>query len=327
MTVSETTTVIQPVPDVSIVVCTHNRAVMLADALASLRDLRTHGKFSYEIVVIDNASKDDTPAVVERAARATAAPVRYHFEGKKGIASARNRGLQEAAGQWIAFFDDDQLADPNWLGELLKMAHAKNVKCVGGAVLLQYATQDKPNPTAFVRMLLGEALWSLQPAPYSLKHTPGTGNLMIHRSVLDLVGKFDEAFQVRSEDTDLFRRIHKAGFAAWYNPSAIVHHITPEKRLEMPYLEKLSSQMGESVAKQEYADHGAAKFALHWFAKWLRMRCVYMPSAWFERTQSNFEKLCGLKCQIALAHAYHQQGWQLLKAKSPSFSLIPAAAR
>lgn len=313
-------------PDVSVVVCTHNRAGMLANALASLRDLRTDGAFSYEIVVIDNASKDDTSTVVERAARATSVPVRYHFEGKKGIASARNRGLQEATGQWVAFFDDDQLADPNWLFELLKIANAKDVKCVGGAVLLKYDTPVTPNPTAFVRMLLGEALWSLRPAPYSLKHTPGTGNLMIHRSVLDLVGRFDEAFQVRSEDTDLFRRIHKAGFKAWYNPAAIVHHVTPEKRLEMSYLEGLCTQMGEGLAEQEYADRGIAKFALRWFAKWIRMRCCYAPSAWFERTQGNVEGVRGLRCQIALSRAYHKRGLQLLRAKS-SFSFHPATAR
>lgn len=301
-----------PTPDISVVVCTHNRATMLGEALASLYNLATNG-FTYEIVVIDNASSDETPSVAERATRESRAPVRYCFEGKKGIASARNRGLREAAGKWVAFFDDDQLADPNWLAELMKIAREKDVKCVGGSVLLKYQTSTKPNPTPFVRMLLGEALWSLRPAPYSLKHTPGTGNLMIHRTVLDRVGHFDEAFQVRSEDTDLFRRIHKAGFEAWYNPAAVVHHVTPPARLERPYLEKLSSQMGESLAEHERQDRGAGKFALRWVAKWLRMQCVYVPSAWSWWLQGNVDQLRGRQCQIALSRAYHGRGWRVVQ--------------
>src|SRR4029077_10495906 len=100
-------------PNVSIVVCTHNRAAMLRDALESLLRIETAGKFSYEIVVVDNASTDGTAQTVA-SLRQTAPVLRYVYEAKKGIATARNRGLRESKGEWIAFFDDDQLADPRW---------------------------------------------------------------------------------------------------------------------------------------------------------------------------------------------------------------------
>src|SRR5262245_56043964 len=122
-------------PLVSIVVCTHNRADNLRAAVASLYDLATRGRFDYEIVVVDNASTDDTPAVVAEADCLSPHRVRYVFEGRKGISPARNRGVREAAGSWIAFFDDDQLAEPQWLAELWDLAEAKQVDGVGGRVV------------------------------------------------------------------------------------------------------------------------------------------------------------------------------------------------
>ena len=98
-------------PDISTIVCTYNRADMLRSALASLYDLATDGEFTYEIVVIDNASTDATPAAIAAAAAESSAPLRGVHEPQKGVVAARNRGIREARGRWIAFFDDDQLAE------------------------------------------------------------------------------------------------------------------------------------------------------------------------------------------------------------------------
>src|SRR5688572_12404265 len=123
-------------PDISIVVCTHNRAAMLREALASLYHLETGGRFTYEIVVIDNASTDATPQAIAAAAGESPAPLRGIHESQKGIVAARNRGIQEARGRWIAFFDDDQLADGRWLAELYRGAGQFDCRVVGGAVHL-----------------------------------------------------------------------------------------------------------------------------------------------------------------------------------------------
>lgn len=110
---------------------------MLAEALDSLLALRPNPAFSYEILVVDNASTDDTRAVVEAATTADSKiKVRYDFEPKRGVASARNRGVQTATADWIASFDDDQIAESNWLNELFGIAIAKNVRCAGGRVEL-----------------------------------------------------------------------------------------------------------------------------------------------------------------------------------------------
>src|SRR4051812_39955213 len=124
-------------PDISIVVCTQNRAEMLRGALASLYDLATSG-FTYEIVVIDNGSRDHTPEVIAACAAESKNPLRGVHEPEKGIVPARNRGIRESRGRWIAFFDDDQLADRGWLTELYRGANERRCRVVGGSVHLSF---------------------------------------------------------------------------------------------------------------------------------------------------------------------------------------------
>lgn len=123
-------------PSISIIVPTYNRCEMLRDALESLCRQETDGQFSYEIVVVDNASTDDTRATVEEVAAQAPVPVRYLYHDIPGDASTRNRGIGESSAEWLAFFDDDQLAAPDWLAKLYGAAQETGALAVGGAVQL-----------------------------------------------------------------------------------------------------------------------------------------------------------------------------------------------
>src|SRR5262245_13027494 len=277
------------VPDISIVVCTRNRAAMLRGALASLYDLETDDIFSYEIVVIDNGSTDDTQQVATNAASESRAPLRYIPEPSKGIVPARNRGIREARGRWIAFFDDDQLADHRWLAELVRGARGKNVRVVGGSVHLKLPEGCTRRLHATVRMLLGEAKLSDQPRPYGGRLTPGCGNLMIERGVFERVGVFERTVSGRGEDTDLFSRIERAGISAWYLPSAIVHHLTPAERLADDYILKLARGVGEGVALRQAELRSKSGFAFLWLGKACRWLFVQAPLTWISRLAGDHE--------------------------------------
>src|SRR3954470_20504421 len=93
--------------EVSVVVATCNRAEMLGIALGSLAEQEGLGERGYEIVVIDDGSSDATAEAVAHVARRDAVPVRYVYQAGSGVAAARNRGLAEAAGRRVVFFDDD----------------------------------------------------------------------------------------------------------------------------------------------------------------------------------------------------------------------------
>lgn len=308
-------------PDISIVVCTHNRAGMLRDALASLSKLETGGRFSYEIVLVDNASNDATPQVALELSKAMPS-LRYVVEGKKGIATARNRGYREAKGEWIAFFDDDQLADPRWLAELFNYAHDYNLRAVGGPVHLKLPDGCERNLHGFVRMLLGESRLGSEPFAYSPKVSPGTGNLMLHRSVFEQVGLFDDAFAVRSEDTDLFCRMWRAGIKAWYVPTAVIHHVTPQQRLEEQYLSRLSTLTGSGVADREWKTS-----SWPWFTARLLVKTMLYPlilsckQLTARASRDPAESQLGVRCHRQLLHEYTRRGWEITAAESRGWLL------
>jgi GT2 family glycosyltransferase len=290
--------------DVSIVVCTHNRAAMLRDALHSLTQLSTEGRFRYEIVVVDNASTDGTAATAADVAAGTLVSVRYVYEARKGIATARNRGLKEASGEWVAFFDDDQLADPRWLITLIDYARQYGLRAVGGAVHLKLPEGCDRNLHPYVRMLLGESKFAGPPFQYTLKQSPGTGNLMLHRSVFEQVGAFNELFAVRAEDTDLFCRMWRAGIEAWYLPNAIVHHVTPRARLERTYLERLSTFMGESVADRERKTLSLPVFLARGLAKAIINSLTAGTRYTAAKRSDDAEATLGLGCRLRAALVY-----------------------
>ena len=101
--------------DISVIVATYNRAEQLGEALTSLIRQETFGSFTFEIVVIDNASTDGTTRLITEMAKVSRVPLRFVLEPTKGVAHARNMGIREASGEWLAFFDDDQLAESYWL--------------------------------------------------------------------------------------------------------------------------------------------------------------------------------------------------------------------
>ncbi len=244
------------VPDITVLVCTCNRAEMLRAALLSLSRQQTDGQFTYEILVIDNAPSEKTRQVVIEAAEATSISIRYCPEPRQGRVFARNRGIQESQGQWIALFDDDQIAEPDWLQELLAIAREKKVLSVGGAVALQLPEGCQRKFSWTCRRMLGECVGWNEPQPYTRKEGPGAGNEMLHRSVFEKVGEYDESYNLRGEDTDMYRRIRAAGIESWYTPRARVWHVIPSSRLETRYFHDVSVQTGWAFAQRDAAEWG-----------------------------------------------------------------------
>src|SRR3954468_10533282 len=101
-------------PRFSVVIPTYNRAAYLAEAVRSVRD-QTYP--AHEIIVVDDGSTDNTAQVVEILAN-DGIPLRYLRQANQGVAAARNRGIQAAAGDWIALLDSDD----TWLPRKLEAA-------------------------------------------------------------------------------------------------------------------------------------------------------------------------------------------------------------
>ncbi len=239
-----------PRPRVSVILPTYNRAGWLADALHSLTQQQTGDKFEFEIVVCDNASSDETAEVVVATAKSSQVPIRYCFQSEAGDAPTRNRALQEATGEWLAFFDDDQLAPENWLSELMSAAEKTSGAIVGGAVQLELTADQRSEFGSSICEALRETDLYPQLQPYLQRALPGTGNALVARTVFDAIGNFDESFVSGGSDFDFFGRARAAGFAMWYTPTAVIRHRVDPRRLSAEYL-RLDALSGGA----EHAEH------------------------------------------------------------------------
>src|SRR5439155_3374606 len=111
-----------------------NRAVRLKAALDAL--LAQDTSLDYEVIVVDNNSSDDTARVVRDVAFCRNDCVRYVFEGRQGLSHARNRGIDEARADMIAFTDDDVRVATDWVGQIARaFDEREDVDYVGGRVL------------------------------------------------------------------------------------------------------------------------------------------------------------------------------------------------
>lgn len=244
--------------DVTVVVVTHNRASLLAGALETLVNQETDGKLSYEILVINDGSTDETASVVQIIQKKNLAfTLRYIYQEWGGIARARNTGFENARGQWIAYFDDDQLAEPRWLAELYRVAKENNAYCVCGSRYLKMDTSLRLGLGPKSRAILGESTLpdgTIRPA---IRRIPTTGNGLIHTSVFKKVGKFDTTL-MRSDDWDFFWRVVKSGFTIFYAPEAKVHHVIPAYRATLPHLREICTKDGFDYACMQFK-YGRAK--------------------------------------------------------------------
>jgi len=285
---------------------------MLRRALESLSAQETGEVFSYEILVVDDASSDGTEFVVSEASSRSRVPIRFVREEGQGIAHARNRGIETSSGKWVAFFDDDQLAEPDWLRELYALAVKTGAPCVGGARLLCLPKADCPRLSAVCRALLGEVKNGDQSEKSGRKSDFGTGNILIRRDLFQAVGLFDETTTRGGEDIEFMARVWKAGFEAWYTPSAVVHHLIPPYRLKNGYLLWLSLRVGDNFAYRDYRELGLAKTGLTCVARIGQLLLVNLPLLAWAYLVSDAAGVLGRRCLVWRALAYSRRVLNLL---------------
>lgn len=193
-------------PTASVVVATHGRAHLLPRLLAALRAQDVDRPF--EVVVVDDASRDDTPAVLAELAEAGGAPLRWRRRAANaGPATARNDGIALARGEVVAFTDDDCVPAPGWLASLLD-AMGEDRRVVVGRTEPDPDTAEGP----FSRTL------RMHDATYVQ-----TANACYRRADLEAVGGFDAALRT-GEDLDLGLRVAATGAEIVFAPEALVHH-------------------------------------------------------------------------------------------------------
>jgi glycosyltransferase involved in cell wall biosynthesis len=216
-------------PDISLVICTRNRAVQLAQTLKKVDAIRT--QLSWELVVADNASTDSTIRAVRDFAASSRCPVQIICSRGRGVSYARNAGWQAAAAAIVAYIDDDCYPAENYLDAVFEcFIRDPRLGFVGGRILL-HDPKDR-------RITIQEAM---EPQFFGSNSfiRPGViqgANLALRRAALSQVGGFDPWFGAGAlftgEEAELLARISAAGWAGAYDPNPVVYHHHGRKRAQ-----------------------------------------------------------------------------------------------
>lgn len=228
---------------ITVILCTYNRCDSLAKALASVAASEVPESIEWEVLVVDNNSKDQTRAVVEDFCRRYPRRFRYWFEMKQGKSFALNTAIREAQGSILAFMDDDVLVAPTWLRNITVPLETGEWAGTGGRILSQEmpATPDwlaLEGEYSLAGML---ALFDLGDKGTKLETPPFGTNMAFPKAIFEKYGDFRTDMgpcpgsELRNEDTEFGRRLFAGGEQLWYEPSAVVYHAVPENRLKQDY--------------------------------------------------------------------------------------------
>ena len=241
--------------DASIVVCTYNRAESLRDTLRALQALQADPGRRWEVIVVDNNSKDHTKAVVEEVQRGWPL-LRYAFEGAQGLSHARNHGIGCARGAVILFTDDDVLPEPDWLETTLAGLARYGADACGGFIAPVWETPPPPWLTERFYGFLAVRTDRTDDHPVTADTPPPFGaNMAFRREVFDRVGLFDTsrgrkgAVLASGEDGEMFERILAAGMKVMFLGGSRVHHKVEAFRTTKRYFRRWRFQTSRNIAQ------------------------------------------------------------------------------
>jgi glucosyl-dolichyl phosphate glucuronosyltransferase len=249
-------------PAVSVVICTYNRASSLQDTLKSLTAQQVGARTSFNIIVVDNNSRDHTAELVEAAAKTSPFPMRRVVETQQGIGWARNRGLEEAQGDYIFFIDDDAVAAPDWISKMTAAMEASGADFMGGRITPLWMTEK---PSWLVDNLCGPIVrQDYGPERRPVKAHEGflTANVVFRKKSIEKFGKFNPVLGrkgdrwIGGEDFELFTRWFHQGAKIYYEPSGVVQHKVEPQRVTPEFYRKWFVDIGYTQGHQmEWKNH------------------------------------------------------------------------
>jgi GT2 family glycosyltransferase len=215
-------------PLISIIVVNWNGIQFLDECLASLmRQTWLHREF----VLVDNGSKDGSAECMRQWAEQMPRTQAIFLSQNTGFCRANNLAFARARGEWVALFNNDAVAEPDWLGELVGQREAiAGLGMLGSKILFQ-------DPAGVIDKAGHLIYWdgqnrgrgTMEPdcGQYDRPEEilwPDACAALYHRKVFEETRGFDESFFAYGDDADLGMRARLLGWKAWYVPTAVVHH-------------------------------------------------------------------------------------------------------
>ncbi|SIS65818.1 glycosyltransferase family 2 protein [Belliella pelovolcani] len=261
---------------ISIIICTFNRAPLLELALNSIANQTTA---PYEVLVIDNKSTDNTNELVS-VFQNTIPYLKYYYEENIGLSQARNRGVRESSGDYLAFIDDDCILPNNWVDLAYHLIENKNPDVFGGPVFPFY---EKRKPRWFIDRYLTFEFGSSTRKLYHFETLIGC-NFIIRKSVIERIGEFRVDLGMTgtkvlySEETELQLRYLNSQLSKgiYYDPDLYVHHYARPDKLSLLWNIKAFIGKGKSNYRTKNI-----QIKKQWFRSFFELAIQLLKVAYF----------------------------------------------
>jgi glucosyl-dolichyl phosphate glucuronosyltransferase len=242
----------------TVAIPTHNRSATLRETLRSVFALAIPDNFELELMVIDNGSTDDTAAAFTEESRNAPFPARRIYESRLGESFARNRAIEESAGDFLLFIDDDAIAEPDWARSMLAGIEARALDVACGMVLPRWSVPPPKwlGPRLYPKLAVHarEAIARMNRGQIETMSNYFAASMGLRRASLERFGRFREDLGVfggnpiSGADTDFFLRVIARDGRMGFVPEAVVHHLIGVERMSARYLRRKSFAYGFGTA-------------------------------------------------------------------------------
>ncbi|NER26755.1 MAG: glycosyltransferase family 2 protein [Symploca sp. SIO1C4] len=309
-------------PQISAIICTHNRQQYLGAAIDSL----LQQEFSnYEVIVVDNASSDRTREIVEQ--KLSDPRLHYVYEPVTGLSVARNTGAKVARSEFLAYLDDDAVASPLWLKSIYQAYKNNDQLAIAGGKVTLLWPEGVTSPHWLSSNLAGNlGAYDLGDQIVEIKNpglTPRGLNYSIRRTFLDKVGGFDVNLGrvgknlLSNEELHMTELALQEGWQVAYLPEALAAHNVAPERLERRWFYNRSWWQGISECYREQLAHRAGAAQI-WRGAERILRGLYKSLKHFRDPALRFDNLVYAYGQIGYLSAAIQGMLKAGKSHSAS---------
>jgi succinoglycan biosynthesis protein ExoM len=234
-------------PHIRVCICSYKRPKYLRRLLEELERQETKGLFTFSIAVADNDRLRSAEPVVSEFAATSEIPVLYRVEPRQNISMARNKALEGAPGEYVAFIDDDEFPEKSWLLTLFTACIEFGVDGVLGPVKPYF--EEQPPQWVVKGKLCERATYD---TGFRIAGKQGrTGNVLLRTEILDGVRPVFNPNLIEGEDQDFFQRmIEESGHVFVWCNEAVAYEIVPPIRWKRSFILRRSLMRGKGVLKR-----------------------------------------------------------------------------
>lgn len=229
-------------PHVCVCICTFKRPAMLKRLLEGLKEQETGGLFTFSVLVVDNDQAESAREIVERCTALPSMRTSYYVEPRQNIALARNKAVEHATGNFLAFIDDDEFPITRWLLTLYEACHKYGADGVLGPVKPHF---DQTPPRWVIKGKFYER--PTYPTGLVIDWRKGrTGNVLLKMHVFSGLGQPFQPALRNGEDQDFFRRAIERGHTFVWCDEAVAYELVPPIRWKRTFMLRRALLRGAS---------------------------------------------------------------------------------